>query len=103
MAGYQVNGGGGGNEDRPQLQMWDEAERETAIGTLEEGDDCWQTLVLIEPVSGDLVRGRLSFRCGELRYDTAPVILEETPARVVQRATELPRAMVHQLFISARG
>jgi len=101
MAGYQVNGGG--DDARPQLQMWDEAERETAIGTLEEGDECWQTLVLIEPVAGDLVRGRLSFRCGEQRYDTASVILEETPARVVQRATELPRTMLRQLFISARG
>ena len=103
MAGYQVNGDGGGNDDRPQLQMWDEAERETAIGMLEEGEDRWSTLVIIEPVSGDLVRGRLSFRCGELRYDTAPVILEETAARVVRRASELPRAMLRQLFISAQG
>lgn len=103
MAGYQANGDSGGDDGRPQLQMWDDAERETAIGTLEDGDDRWRTLVIVEPVSGDLTRGRLSFRCGEKRYDTAPVILEETAARVVQRAGELPQAMLRQLFISARG
>ncbi len=102
MAGYQVNGGGR-DDERPQLQMWDDEERETAIGTLDEGNVRWNTLVVVEPVAGDLVRGRLSFRSGEERYDTAPVILEETPARVVQRAAELPRAMLRQLFLSARG
>lgn len=100
MAGYQVNGGG--EESRPQLQMWGDEERETAIGTLEEGGVRWSTLVVVEPVSGDLVRGRLSFRSGEQRFDTAPVILEETAARVVQRAAELPRAMLRQLLVSAR-
>lgn len=101
MAGYHVNGGGG-DEDRPQLQMWEEAERETAIGTLDDGEQHWKTVVIIEPVAGDLVRGRLSFRSGEQRFDTASVILEETAARVVQRASELPQAMLRQLFISAR-
>lgn len=100
MAGHHVNGG---DEPRPQLQMWDDEERETAIGTLEDGGVRWNTLVVVEPVSGDLVRGRLSFRCGEQRFDTAPVILEETAARVVQRAAELPAAMLRQLFTSARG
>ena len=101
MVGYEINGNDG-NEGRPQLQMWDEAERETAIGTLDDGEERWRTLVIVEPVSGDLVRGKLSFRCGEQRYDTAPVILEETAARVVQRAGELPQAMLRQLFVSAR-
>lgn len=99
---YQVNGNGD-TKDRPQLQMFDEEERETAIGTLDDGEDHWHTLVVVEPLGGDLVRGRLSFRSGQERYDTAPVILEETAARVVQRAAELPRAMVRQLFLSARG
>ena len=102
MAGYQVNGGGG-DRDRPQIQMWDESERETAIGTLEDGEERWQTVVIVEPVAGDLVRGRLSFRSGDRRFDTASVILEETAARVVQRAAELPQAMLRQLFISARS
>lgn len=100
MAGYQVNGGG--DENRPQLQMWDEDERETQIGTLEDGGVRWSTLVVVEPVAGDLFKGRLSFRSGEQRFDTAPVILEETAARVVQRAAELPRAMLRQLLASAR-
>jgi len=102
MAGYQVNDGGG-DEDRPQLQMWDESERETPIGTLDEGEERWHTVVIVEPVGGDLVRGRLSFRSGEQRFDTAAVILEETAARVVQRASELPQAMLRQLFVSARS
>lgn len=101
MVGYEINGNG--DESRPQLQMWDEDERETAIGTLDDGEERWRTLVIVESVSGDLVRGKLSFRCGDERYDTAPVILEETAARVVQRAGELPKAMLRQLFVSARS
>lgn len=103
MAGYQVNGGGDDGA-RPQLGMFEDADREQAIGSLDdEGGNQWQTLVLLEQVSGDLVRGRLSFRCGEERYDTAAVILEETAARVVRRASELPKAMMLQLLLSARG
>lgn len=103
MAGYQVNGGGD-DPARPQLGMWDDAGREQAIGTLgDDGGREWKTLVVLEQMSGDLVRGRLSFRWGEERYDTAPVILEETAARVVQRASELPKAMLLQLLLSAQG
>lgn len=101
--GYQVNGNGDGEDGRPQLQMWDDEGNETPIGVLEDDGERWQTLVLVEKISGDLVRGRLSFRLDDIRYDTAPVILEETAARVVQRAGELPKAMLHQLFLSARG
>ncbi len=93
----------GENPSRRQLQIWDEEERDTSIGTLEDNGDRWQMHVIVEPVSGDLVRGRLSFRSGSKRYDTAPVLLEETAARVVQRAAELPQAMLRQLFLSARG
>ena len=101
MAGYQVNGGG--DDGRPQLGMWEDSDREQAIGAFDDdGGQKWQTLVVLEQVSGDLVRGRLSFRKGEERYDTAPVILEETAARVVQRASELPKAMLIQLLVSAR-
>jgi hypothetical protein len=95
--------GSGENPSRRQLQIWDEEERDTSIGTLEDNGDRWQMHVIVEPVSGDLVRGRLSFRSGSKRYDTAPVLLEETAARVVQRAAELPQAMLRQLFLSARG
>jgi hypothetical protein len=95
--------GAGEDTSRPQLQIWDEEERDTAIGSLQDGDDRWEMHVIVEPVAGDLVRGRLSFRSGTERYDTAPVLLEETAARVVQRAAELPQAMLRQLFVSARG
>jgi len=100
MAGPKGNGD---EEGRRQLQMFYDAEREQALGTIDDGSCQWQTLVILEQVSGDLVRGRLSFRRGEERYDTAPVILEETAARVVRRADELPRAMMLQLLLSARG
>ncbi len=100
MSGYQGNGAD--DPSRPQLQIWDEEERETAIRSLDDENERWQVLVIIEPVGGDLVRGRLSFRSGDRRYDTAPVLLEETAARVVQRAAELPRAMLRQLLLSAR-
>ena len=102
MAGYQVNGGGE-DETRPQLGMWDDSGREQAIGSLDDDGRLWQTLVVLEQVSGALVRGRLSFRDGEERYDTAPVSLEETAARVGQRASELPKSMLQQLLLSARG
>ena len=101
MAGYQVNGGGE-DDARPQLQMWEDSDREQAIGTIEDGGVKWQLFVVLEQVAGDLVRGRLSFRYGDQRYDTAPVILEETAARVVRRAEELPGAMVRQLLGSVR-
>lgn len=94
--------GGGEDEARPQLQMWEDADREQGIGTIEDGGVQWQLFVVLEQVAGDLVRGRLSFRYGEQRYDTAPVILEETVARVVRRAAELPKSMVRQLLSSAR-
>ncbi len=103
--GPMSGSGNGAGEDasRRQLHIWDEEERDTSIGTLEDDGDYWQMHVIVEPVSGDLVRGRLSFRSGSERYDTAPVLLEETAARVVQRAAELPQAMLRQLFLSARG
>lgn len=95
--GYGTTGDG-----RPQLRMWDEAGQETAIGSLDDGENRWKILVIAEPVAADLVRGRLSFRCDDERYDTAAVILEETTARVVERAAELPEPMLRQLFGSAR-
>ena len=93
-----------GNDDpRPQLQIFDDAARETAIGSILDGDTQWSLIVIVEPVARDLVRGRLSFRRGEERYDTAAVLVEETAEGVVRRATELPKAMLRQLLVSARG
>ena len=66
------------------------------------GNAGWKILVIAEPVAEDLVRGWLSFRLDDEKYDTAPVIMEETVARVVERAVELPAPMLRQLFSSAR-
>ena len=89
-------------EGRPQLQMWDDAGQETAIGSLEDGERRWKIVVVAEPIADDLVRGWLSFRLDDEKYNTAPVIMEETAALVVERAVELPEPMLRQLFRSAR-
>lgn len=102
MSGDQQDAADGAEQGRPQLRMWDEAGQETAIGSLEDGERRWQIVVIAEPVADDLVRGWLSFRLDDEKYDTAPVIMEETVARVVERAVELPEPMLRQLFDSAR-
>ena len=58
--------------------------------------------MVVEPVASDLVRGRLSFRRGDERYDTAPVLVEESTDRVIARAAELPKSMILQLLTSVR-
>lgn len=88
---------------RPQLQMWDDEGRETAIGTLSEDGIEWALFVTLEPVAGDLVRGRLSFRDGDDRHDTAPVLVERSAEAVMRRAAALPKATLRQLLGSARG
>ena len=90
-------------DSRPQLQIFDDAARETAIGSILEGETQWSLIVIVEPIARDLVRGRLSFRHGEERYDTAPVLVEETAGSVVQRAMELPKGMLRQLLLSVRS
>ena len=102
MAEHGADGNGGAGEGRPQLRMWDDAGKETVVGTLDDGGDRWKVVVIVEPLAADLARGRLSFRHGDERYDTAPVLLEETATSVVQRAAELPDAMLRQLLTSAR-
>ena len=86
-----------------QLRMWDEERREAPVGTLVDEDAEWTVIVQLEPVAGDLFRGRLSFRSEEERHDTAPVLVEESAAAVVRRAGELPTAMLRQLLASARS
>lgn len=96
-------GGPQNGDRRPQLQIWDEHGRETAIGTLSEVDTEWEVYVTLEPITGDLFRGRLSFRRGDERYETAPVLVETSARAVLRRAAELPSAMLRQLLVSARG
>lgn len=99
MSGADENGGNG---SKPQLQIWDDEGRETALGLIDDGDGEWKLLVVVEPAASDLVRGRLSFRRGEERYDTASVLVEDSAEGVIERAAQLPKAMILQLLASAR-
>ena len=103
MAGHRAGGNDGTGDGRPQLRMWDDAGQETVVGVLDDAGDRWKVLVIVEPIAADLARGRLSFRLGDERYDTAPVLLEETAASVVRRAGELPDVMLKQLLTAVRG
>ena len=97
--------GGNGDENGSgpkQLQIWDTASRELTIGELPEGAAVWEVYVVVEQAAGDLYRGRISFRDGATRFETAPILVEESEAAVVKRATELPRSMLLQLLTSLR-
>ena len=88
------------NGDPPQLQIWDQATREFEIGTLMDGQESWDLVVIADRAAADLWRGRISFRHGEERYDTTAVLLEETENELVQRAAELPASTLRQ-FLTA--
>jgi hypothetical protein len=103
MAKHPNGPDGNGKPRRPQLQMWEDEAREASLGRFEDSGVMWDLHVLIEPVTGDLVHGRLSFRSGEDRYDTAPLLVEETAEEVVRRASEFPRSMLRQLLTSVLG
>ena len=89
-------------EDPPQLQFWDANARETAVGNLVDEGEVWQVFVAVERTAPDLCRGRLSFRQDGERFDTGPVILEETEAAVVSRAAELPPSALKQFLDAVR-
>lgn len=86
----------------PQLHIWDAGGREVQIGELEDDGGDWTLHVVLEQAAPDLYRGRLSFRRGEERVETAPVIVEDSEEAVVRRATGLPPSMVRQFFLSVR-
>ena len=94
--------GDGGRSGPRQLQIWDTASRELTIGELREREKVWEVYVVVERARGDLYRGRVSFRNGATRFDTVPILVEESEAAVVKRATELPRSMLLQLLTSLR-
>lgn len=98
------NGSGAGENGKPpQLHIFDGASREFDVGTLMSGTEVWALHVVLERTSADLFRGRISFRCDEERYDTDPIVLGETEAAVIERASELPASMLRQLLDSLRG
>ena len=85
-----------------QLQMWDTATHELTIGELREEGVAWEVFVVVEKTTSDLFRGRISFRDGDERYDTVSILVEESEAAVVRRATELPRSVLLQLLKALR-
>ena len=96
------NVGDPGKDVRSQLQIWtDEVEAE--IGCLQEAGEAWRLHVVVEPVRSDLFHGRISFRSGEERFDTAPILVEETREAVIERAGDLPGSTLSQLLLSVRS
>lgn len=87
---------------KPQLQIWEEGDRDAPVGALTDDDGEWEARVVLELVAPGHVRGRLSFRQGDRRFDTAPVLVEESEQKVVDRARQLPDSMLHQLLASVR-
>lgn len=95
--------GGGSGRDRPQLHMWDADDEELELGTLEAEDGDWTLYLLMERPEKDLFRGRLSFRQGEARHDTAAVLVEESEDEVLRKARDLTPKTLRQLLTSARA
>lgn len=84
--------------EQPQLQIWEVQARETEVGNLVNDGESWKISVTVERTGPDLCRGRLAFRLGDRRFETEPVILEETEAAVVSRAAELPPSTLRQFL-----
>ncbi len=101
MAADRLDKVGEADGDCLQVHIWDGG-REAAVGTVEDEEGEWSAVVVIEAEAEDLARGRLSFRLGDARYDTAPIIVEESAEAVVERAAELPASMLRQLLMAAR-
>ena len=92
------------NGDKPpQLHIFDAAAREFDIGNLMSGNEVWALYVIMERTSPGLFRGRISFRCEDERHDTDAIVLGETESAVIERASELPATMLHQLLNSLRS
>jgi hypothetical protein len=87
----------------PQLHIFDAAAREFELGSLVDGEDIWQLIVIVERTSAELCRGRISFRCDDERFDTEAILVEETEQEILERAGELPASMLRQLLVSIRG
>jgi len=91
------------NGDPPQLHIWDAHAREFEFGTFHDRHETWNLFVIAERAASDLVRGRISFRRGEERYDTDSVLLEESEEGLVRRAAELPASTLRQFLTALRG
>ncbi|MFQ5746963.1 MAG: hypothetical protein ACE5HF_07045 [Gemmatimonadota bacterium] len=90
-------------DDPPQLHIWDASAREVEARSLADEGGAWAVVVLVERAAPDLFRGRLSFRRGEDRLDTEPVLVEESEAALLARAAELPASTLRQFLRSLAG
>lgn len=95
--------GGGGQDDGPQLQIWEGASRRQQLGSLSVEGVQWEVHLVVEAAATDLFRGRIAFRNDDDYLVTAPVIVEESESGVVERAESLPESMVEQFFVSVHG
>lgn len=104
MSEDRVDGEDGDDESRPQLHMWGGDAEELSLGTLEDSDEGpWDLYLLVERAGRGLVRGKISFRQGDRRLDTAPVLVEETEEEVIDRARGMDDTTLRQFLVSVRG
>lgn len=89
--------------DPPQLHIWDTSTGEVELRSLADEGGAWAIFVLVERAAPDLFRGCISFRREEERFDTEPVLVEETEAALLARAEELPASTLRQFLRSLAG
>lgn len=93
----------GNDASRPQLNMWGGDAEEISLGTLKDSDDGpWELYLLVERAGRELVRGKISFRQGDRRLDTAPILVEETEQEVIERARGMDDSTLRQFLVSVR-
>lgn len=103
MSDDRVDGEEGDDASRPQLHMWGGDAEEISLGTLEDSDDGpWELYLLVERAGRELVRGKISFRQGDRRLDTAPIVVEETEEEVIERARDMDETTLRQFLVSVR-
>lgn len=103
MSDDRADGEEGDDASRPQLHMWGGDAEEISLGTLEDSDDGpWELYLLVERAGRELVRGKISFRQGDRRLDTAPIVVEETEEEVIERARGMDETTLRQFLVSVR-
>lgn len=99
---HQNGGGNDGTRGPSQLHMWGLEAEELSLGMLEDPDGPWEIFLLVERSEAGLARGKISFRRDDNRFDTAPVIVEDTEDAVIRRARNMSDRLLRQFLTSAR-